>query len=230
MSLTDALLLDAAPFEVWIALRGDGQKGSGTQSDPYDGSVIAGPNITITDLNNAGDAREAVATANNTLLDGDVVTVSEPMSSQDAWYGSFPIYGRTSTSFKYYMQSIPAAGAAASSVAKKLSFRFDEAMTSAPRNTTVHIGPGLFQTRGHGPGEDTKGWTVKSGQKIRGAGIEVTTLKLMYAYIRDRSFAAILGGGSVSEWPASFEVSDLTVDCNLQGQLVLKGQVHKDRA
>src|SRR5206468_2339373 len=40
MSLIDALLLDPAPFEVWIAFRGD-QKGSGSLNDPYDGSTTA---------------------------------------------------------------------------------------------------------------------------------------------------------------------------------------------
>jgi hypothetical protein len=39
MALLDALLLDPHPFEVWIALRTDGQKGSGTMADPYDGST-----------------------------------------------------------------------------------------------------------------------------------------------------------------------------------------------
>ena len=38
MSLFDALLLDPHPFNVWIAYRTDGVKGSGTASDPYDGS------------------------------------------------------------------------------------------------------------------------------------------------------------------------------------------------
>lgn len=38
MSLLDALLLDPHPFAVWIACRTDGVKGSGTASDPYDGS------------------------------------------------------------------------------------------------------------------------------------------------------------------------------------------------
>ena len=37
MSLLDALLLDPSPFNVWITVRPDGQKGSGTISDPYDG-------------------------------------------------------------------------------------------------------------------------------------------------------------------------------------------------
>ena len=39
MSLLDALLLDPASFNAWIAYRSDGIKGSGTASDPYDGST-----------------------------------------------------------------------------------------------------------------------------------------------------------------------------------------------
>ena len=39
MSLLDTLLLDPTPFNVWIAFRTDGVKGSGTASDPYDGST-----------------------------------------------------------------------------------------------------------------------------------------------------------------------------------------------
>jgi hypothetical protein len=41
MALLDALLLDSVPFNVWIAHRTDGIKGSGTASDPYDGSTQA---------------------------------------------------------------------------------------------------------------------------------------------------------------------------------------------
>ena len=39
MSLLDALLLDPYRINIWIALRSDGVKGSGTQNDPYDGST-----------------------------------------------------------------------------------------------------------------------------------------------------------------------------------------------
>ena len=39
MSLIDALLLDPAPFEVWIAFRG--QKGTGTLNDPYGADTTA---------------------------------------------------------------------------------------------------------------------------------------------------------------------------------------------
>jgi hypothetical protein len=41
MSLLDALLLDPIRIDVWIANRGDGIAGSGTQTDPYDGSTLA---------------------------------------------------------------------------------------------------------------------------------------------------------------------------------------------
>lgn len=41
MSLLDALLLDPAPFDIWIAARTDGVNGSGTLNDPYDGSTQA---------------------------------------------------------------------------------------------------------------------------------------------------------------------------------------------
>lgn len=40
MSLTDAFLLEPYPFEIWIASRTDGVKGSGTASDPYDGGPV----------------------------------------------------------------------------------------------------------------------------------------------------------------------------------------------
>ena len=40
MSLLDALLLDPYLFEIWIAARTDGVKGSGTLNDPYDGSTV----------------------------------------------------------------------------------------------------------------------------------------------------------------------------------------------
>ncbi len=39
MSLLDSLFLDPAPFDVWVAVRTDGIKGSGTLNDPYDGST-----------------------------------------------------------------------------------------------------------------------------------------------------------------------------------------------
>ena len=39
MSLFDALLLDPAPFQIWIANRTDKLRGSGTAADPYHGGL-----------------------------------------------------------------------------------------------------------------------------------------------------------------------------------------------
>ena len=47
MSLLDALLLDPAPFDVWVALRSDGIRGRGTQSDPFAGGAVQGAGISI---------------------------------------------------------------------------------------------------------------------------------------------------------------------------------------
>lgn len=41
MSLLEALLLDPVRINVWIAYRDDNIAGTGTQSDPYDGSTAA---------------------------------------------------------------------------------------------------------------------------------------------------------------------------------------------
>lgn len=38
MALLDALLFEPYPLHFWIAQRSDGQFGSGTASDPWDGS------------------------------------------------------------------------------------------------------------------------------------------------------------------------------------------------
>ena len=61
MSLFDALLLEPYldPRDVWIARRTDGQRGSGTQSDPFDGSAVGTPEFAITSL--SGSGREATA-------------------------------------------------------------------------------------------------------------------------------------------------------------------------
>ena len=42
MSLFDALLLDPAPFHIWIANRTDLQRGTGTASDPFHGGMVGG--------------------------------------------------------------------------------------------------------------------------------------------------------------------------------------------
>ena len=97
MSLLDALLLDPAPFDTWVAYRQDGVKGSGTLNDPWNGSTGYAPPVTISSLvNNGGDLREAIATASgHSYIEGDVVTISGVTGQSAAqWNGTFSIRGR----------------------------------------------------------------------------------------------------------------------------------------
>lgn len=145
MSLLDALLLDPAPFNIWIAFRTDGIKGSGTISDPYDGST-------------------------QVRFDGVMVGIA----------GLFP-----------------------------------------NQKVAVHIGPGIFETKGYADGETT-GWQPKAGMKIFGSGMDVTTLKLV-STAQNKSYFAIghsltVGAPAQPNLLDFFEVSDLTIDCNLADQ------------
>jgi hypothetical protein len=77
MSLLDALLLEgyAEPREVWVAVRTDGIKGSGTQADPYDGSTGHGPVASAT-LSYDATLVIAFTRANHGYSTGDIVEIS----------------------------------------------------------------------------------------------------------------------------------------------------------
>src|SRR5258705_12536908 len=186
MSLTDALLLDAAPFEVWIALRADDQKGSGTQADSYDGTAIKTTPLTITSLTNPDTTNllEAVAVTaqNHGFVVNDIIIVSTGTANGDWWDGTFQITAiPAANSFKYLMQRIPvAAHSGTRTVQKPIAYRFDDRMKEMLPNTTIHIGPGTFETRGIWEGPPlTPGWRIKTGQRILGAGMGLTTVKLV---------------------------------------------------
>ena len=132
--ILDSLLLEPDAIEVWIAYTTDGNKGTGTQWDPYDGS-------------------------SQTLL--------------------------------------------------------DSLLNSFPPNTTVRLGAGPFQTQGYASGVNG-GWQPKSGQRIAGAGIDDTILKLVNATSSSNPTSAI--GAPSSNFLNGFEASDLTIDCNVGGQ------------
>ena len=89
----------------------------------------------------------------------------------------------------------------------KVPGNFDAKMSLVPANTTVRLGPGTFTTKGH------QGWTPQAtGLRIVGAGMEVTTLKV--SGTTATTTCAI--GNPTSPPPLNgFEVSDLTIDCNL---------------
>src|SRR4051812_42704800 len=51
--------------------------------------------------------------------------------------------------------------------------RLDAIMAGIPANRTIRFGPGLFYTRGQ------TGWQAKDGMRLLGAGMNVTTLRLV---------------------------------------------------
>lgn len=225
MSLMDALLLEPPKFEVWLALRPDGTLGSGTQADPYDGSAIKTAPLSISGLTNPGASKlEAIAVTmtNHEFLKGDIVVISRETNpaNGDWWDGTFEV-GEvlSSTSFKYVMQREPVAAVSSNrTVQKYLAWRFDERMKEAPERTTIHIGPGVFETRGAGEGEIVPpGWRAKNGQRILGAGMGLTTLKLVAPSVPvgNRKAAVIAANQVLTE---SLEIADLTLDCNADDQ------------
>jgi hypothetical protein len=229
VSLTDALLLSPhrEVQEVWITRRSDGARGSGVQSDPYDGSTIYSAPIEITNLTTPDPTNkplEAQATTNGAhgLLDDDVVIISGVDANGDWYDGWFLAYDTATdgpTKFKYKMRFKAAATSATGRVMQEpLSYRFDEVMNAlAALNVpvTIHIAPGVFETRGHsGADEESYGFRLKSGFRIVGAGMGLTTLKLVGAAVPDRQYAVFLA----TTFMEGLEISDLTADCNVENQ------------
>jgi hypothetical protein len=96
-------------------------------------------------------------------------------------------------------------------------------------NTAIRMGPGIYHTRGMGGDgyvmAPKKLWRPKPGQRIIGSGMFTTTLRFTF----DEPTMPIRGGiSAIHPGPRlymidngktflhSFEISDLTVDCNLQ--------------
>src|SRR5258708_1140846 len=123
MSLLDTFLFEPCRLNVWVAVRTDGISGSGTQSDPYDGST---------------------------------------------------------------------------------STKFDALMDGFAANTAIFLGPGTFETKGHGDGV-SGGWQAKSGQRIMGSGIDVTILKIVGGSTTDAAYHAV--GCVYSNFLDGFEAS-----------------------
>lgn len=84
-------------------------------------------------------------------------------------------------------------------------------MAALGDGVTVRLGPGTFPTKGE------RGWTVKNGLRVIGSGMFVTFLKLVIASpTADQQYHVV--GSSAPPAKNGFELSDLTIDCNLAGQ------------
>lgn len=98
--------------------------------------------------------------------------------------------------------------------------KLDAILDGLPANTHIHLGPDTFDTSGYADGV-SGGWQPKAGMKIEGSGIGVTTLRLVGTSQNVSYYAighALTTGGSQPNLLDFFEISDLTIDCNLTGQ------------
>jgi hypothetical protein len=227
--LSDAFLLEpplpdlTQPYqEIWIASRRDGLQGSGTMDDPFDGSTGYTPAISITSLTHSGLTATAQTAQNHGYSVDEFAAISGATGTSDfCWNGTFVITEVPSTtSFKFLLKSDPASAAGGSPVCAQPIYHFDQIIQQTQANTTIHIGPGVFETRGMGD-SDRPGWHCKSGQRFLGAGMGLTTLKFVGVN------ESVAGSGfslfytpvqDDDEYLDGFEACDFTVDCNVEGQ------------
>jgi hypothetical protein len=76
----------------------------------------------------------------------------------------------------------------------------------------VRLLPGVFRTAGHAGDSSFSGWAAQSGMRIAGSGMGATTLRLIPANGATR-YAVGTNFGATNL--AGFELTDLTIDCNL---------------
>jgi len=93
---------------------------------------------------------------------------------------------------------------------------FDNIMKSLPSsgNQTIHLGPGVLTSQGTQIGS----WVPRSGQRIVGSGVNATTLRFSLASPTSGKNYWLVSNPLPSSALDSFEISDLTIDCNLDGQ------------
>lgn len=89
---------------------------------------------------------------------------------------------------------------------------FDGIMsTKMAANTTIHLGPGLFQTKGN----QTGGWKILSGVRLVGSGQSATTLQLVNHQASALNVAIGMDYTSSADFLDGCEISDLSIDANL---------------
>ena len=178
---------------LFAALRSDGLFGSGTADDPYNGSTmisspssasISWPGVDAGLNASYPSAKKFTVTTSvpHGYANGDLDTISGVTENGQAsayYNGTFIIADVTSDTFTYIIAEPPAA-AAGSPSCSRIVFGLDNILRALPANSTLFLGEGVFETIGNG-GSDDKGNPpeLKDGQRIIGAGIDVTILKLM---------------------------------------------------
>lgn len=139
MSLLDSLLLDPTNIEVWIAPRADGQLGSGTEDDPYDGSVRATPQITVSNISSGGTTATVTTAVNHGFQNLQLVQISGVSAPDGAYFNSsFVISGVTSTTFNIRLWGAHTASVSAAGIYCQLDpYLFDAIMRSLPMPVSI---------------------------------------------------------------------------------------------
>ena len=167
--------------------------------------------------------------ANHGLALGDIVQIAE--APQAALNGRFLAQYFGATSFRYWLASKPT-GSVSNPVAincAKVVLGFDEAMRNLPEDAVIHLGAGVFETKGYSQNGDSA-WQPKAGQKILGSGMAATTLQLVHARVPGDEKSRGTGkpthaiGSDYYPFIDHLEVRDLTMDCNVFGQAVPAGR------
>lgn len=222
MSLIDALLLDPPRIDVYVALRPEESSGSGTQLDPWNGGLrLATTEFTISGLSISGQTVTVTTSAVHGYLDGDMVQIAG--ATDPLLNGVFFVFNKTSTTFQISTNEVAISTAGSAKVRKVTELRFDTIMADTTKggapNVCVHVGPGVFYTKGYFDGI-TGAWQIQSGQRIAGAGIGVTTLRMLNNTVSKSCYA--IGHALTRTSPTSApnrvdaaEVADLTIDANL---------------
>lgn len=231
MSLSDAILLE--PYRdsrsIWVSIRADQQRGSGRVDDPFHAGVLETSPISATlSLVVGTDPREIIATtsAPHGYIEGDIVVLSGTRDNTGAAAPSYNgpyqirVAGLPSSQFKCYLDFPATASLTGTAVSVKRIFLLDQLFRSLTQpNLAIHLGPGVFETRGNTlVNLGSQGWEVRPGWKIRGSGIDVTTMKLADARGAPDSQLYSVIGAQTWYLPAHYaEASDLTLDCNAHG-------------
>lgn len=249
MSLVNALLGSSVPMDIYVALRSDGARGSGTEADPYSGGFWNSPlyNVTAIALSNWGLGDNfyivTLTFAAHSFAVGDMIEVAGFQGADgELLNGRFKVYSVDIPNaklsylvlFSGAFNQLPALSASPSITGASCRldpYLFDAVMRSLPQNVpvTVHLGPGVFQTKGYNYYyRRLVSWRILPGMKLRGSGIGVTTLQLVGATYRHTHYF-IFGSPEVDDptdpnYPGlpnvadGFEASDMTLDLNIVGQ------------
>jgi len=158
----------------------------------------------------------------------DAVTLGNV--SPSGYAGDYPIFGPKSPVDNVFACRLPFlppnTSAPLNCTVTRRIYRYDEVMRTAPYPSAIHLGPGIFETRGYASlhvadnvhyEQLHTGCIIRTGQHLLGSGIGTTTLKLVLPLDEYNQTTAV--GNPSSPMADYAEVADLTIDCNASGHV-----------